>query len=156
VHSDIWSLRWRWDEERSRLKAEVLDGRYRFGLLSRVRLRSGKEVDLWPARDALVLKCLALALGERLGISTRCCHLKRHGGSKGAIRDVLTELPRHGFVLKTDVRHYYDSISPQWRQRTRCTSTRSHTVQVPHGRSRSRRSVQLWISRTEIPQPPHT
>jgi len=32
------------------------------GLLSRVTLQNGEEVDLWPARDAVVLKALALVL----------------------------------------------------------------------------------------------
>lgn len=45
---------------------------------------------------------------------------------------------------------------PQRGQRTRWISTTNQTCQVPQGRSRIRRSVQLWTSRTEMPQPPHT
>ena len=59
---DVWSLRRRWTTERARLRADLVAGRYRFGLLSRVRLRTGEEVDVWAARDALVLKSLALVL----------------------------------------------------------------------------------------------
>jgi RNA-directed DNA polymerase len=102
----VWSRRRQWDGLRPRLKVEVIEGCYRLGLLSRVRLQSGEEVDVWSARDAIVLKCLALALVGPLGISRHCCHLKGNGGSKGAIRDVLAELGRHRFVLKTDIRFY--------------------------------------------------
>ena len=35
---------------------------YRFSLLTRITLKDGEDTDLWSARDALVLKALALAL----------------------------------------------------------------------------------------------
>jgi RNA-directed DNA polymerase len=56
------------------------------------------------------LKCLALVLAKRLPLSRRCCHLKGHGGAKGAVRRVLAHLKENRFVLKTDVHLYYDSI----------------------------------------------
>lgn len=78
--------------------------------MRRVKLKSGEDIDLWSARDALVLKCLARVLGSRLPLSPRCCHLKGHGGAKGAVREVLARLAESRFVLKTDIRRYYDSI----------------------------------------------
>ncbi len=39
-------------------KCSLAAGRYRFGLLTRVTLKDGEEIDLWSARDALVLKAL--------------------------------------------------------------------------------------------------
>ncbi|MGH2669822.1 MAG: reverse transcriptase domain-containing protein, partial [bacterium] len=107
------SLRWGWAEERERIRAEILEERYRFAPLRRITLQGGEEIDLWCARDALVLKCLALVLGRRLPLSRRCCHLKGHGGAKGAVRSVLAALAQSRFVLKTDVRRYYDSIDHQ-------------------------------------------
>ena len=87
--SDIWSLRRNWPREKARLRAELLTGTYHFGLLSRVTLKSGEEIDLWSAHDALVLKCLSLVLAKKLSISPRCAHVKGNGGSKGAVREVL-------------------------------------------------------------------
>lgn len=108
--ADVWSLRWRWAEERERIRAEILEERYRFAPLRRVTIQGGEEIDLWSARDALVLKCMALVLGSRLPLSRRCCHLKGHGGAKWAVREILTQLTQSRFVLKTDVRQYYASI----------------------------------------------
>lgn len=58
--ADVWRFRHRWPEETVRLRAELLAGTYEVGLLSRVTLRNGEEVDLWAARDAVVMQALAL------------------------------------------------------------------------------------------------
>ncbi len=108
--ADVWSFRQRWPAEKKRLTAELAMGRFRFGLLTRVTLKYGEEVDLWSARDALVLKALALVLGEHLPISPRCTHVKGHGGAKAAVRQVWVELAENRFVLRTDVKSYYASI----------------------------------------------
>jgi hypothetical protein len=78
-------------------------GRFRFGLQQRITRENGEEIDLWSARDALVLKALALVLGDPLSISRRCVHVKGHGGAKAAIRRIARRLPSAPFVLKTDV-----------------------------------------------------
>lgn len=51
--ADIWSFRQRWPEEKERLQADLLAGRFRFGLLRRIALKDGSEVDLWSPRDAM-------------------------------------------------------------------------------------------------------
>ncbi len=107
--ADVWTFRRRWPEEKGRLQADLLARRFRFGLLRRITRQDGSEVDLWNPRDALVLKCLAWLLGERLPLSERCCHLQGHGGAKAAVRAVRRRLKPGGFVLKTDVRSYYAS-----------------------------------------------
>ncbi len=84
--ADVWAFRRAWPAERARLVAELRAGTYRVGLLARLTIRSGEEVDVWPARDVLVMKCCAMVLGRRLPISPRCLHLKGRGGSKGAVR----------------------------------------------------------------------
>ncbi len=91
--ADVWAFRARWPQERARLQAELRQG-YRFSPQQRVRRCSGEAVDLWCARDALVLKALALVLAPHLPLSARCSHLKGHGGAKGAIRQVWAHLPR--------------------------------------------------------------
>jgi len=85
-------------------------GRFRFGLQQRVTRENGEEIDLWSARDALVLKALALVFGDHVSISRRCVHGKGHGGAKAAIRRIVRRLPSAQFVLKTDVARYYASI----------------------------------------------
>ncbi len=108
--ADVWSFRRNWEQEKTRLKAELLEGSYRVSLLSRVTLKNQQEIDLWSARDALVLKALSLVLVKHLPISKNCAHIRGHGGAKGAVRQVLRHLPQHRFVLKTDVKSYYSSI----------------------------------------------
>ena len=45
-----------------RINGALLAGRFRFRLLQRVTKADGSDADLWSARDALVLKGLALVL----------------------------------------------------------------------------------------------
>ncbi len=85
-------------------------GRFRFGLLTRITFKDGEEIDLWSARDALVLKALAIVLAKHLPVSPRCTHVKGHGGAKAAVRQVMRHLPANRFVLRTDVKAYYASI----------------------------------------------
>ena len=61
-HADVWEFRRNWPQEKDRIRAELPSGRYRFGLLDRVALANGDEIDLWSARDALVLKALTIVL----------------------------------------------------------------------------------------------
>ncbi len=109
-NADVWTFRRRWRQEKERLRTELLEGAYRVSLLSRVTLRDQQDIDLWSARDALVLKALSIVPAKRLPVSTRCVHAKGHGGAKAAVRQVITHLPTNHFVLKTDVSSYYDSI----------------------------------------------
>jgi hypothetical protein len=108
--ADVWRFRRHWAVEKAQLRADLLAGTYEVGLLSRVTLQNGEDVDLWTARDAVVMKALALVLPHHLPLSTRCTHLKGHGGLKYAVREVVAALPEHRFVLKTDVRSYDASI----------------------------------------------
>ena len=109
-NAEIWSFRFRWKEEKEKIRADLRAGRYRFSLLKRVTVKSGEAVDLWSSRDALVLKALAVVLIDHLPVSSRCTHLKGHGGGKGAVRAVWEHLEENRFVLRTDVKSYYASI----------------------------------------------
>ncbi len=84
--ADVWSFRQAWAQEKDKLKAALAAGRFRFGLLTRITLKDGEEIDLWSARDALVLKALAIVLAKHLPVSARCTHVKDHGGAKAAPR----------------------------------------------------------------------
>ncbi len=110
AHADVWNFRRDWPEDKARLRSNLLAGRYRFGLLSRVELADGEEIDLWSAPDALVLKAITIALQPVLPISYRCTHVKGHGGAKAAVRRVMKRLGTNHFVMRTDVKSYYASI----------------------------------------------
>ena len=82
ANSDVWALRRDWARKKEQIKDELLSGNYRFSLLTRITLKDGDDADLWSARDALVLKALAIVLGKHLPIAPRCSHLKGNGGAK--------------------------------------------------------------------------
>ena len=109
-HADVWEFRRNWPQEKDRIRAELPSGRYRFGLLDRVALANGDEIDLWSARDALVLKALTIVLSDILPVSPRCTHIKGHGGAKAAVRQVMAALATNRFVMRSDVKSYYASI----------------------------------------------
>ena len=75
-HADVWEFRRNWPQEKDRIRTELPSGRYRFGLLDRVALANGDEIDLWSARDALVLKALAITLSKYLPVSLCCTHVR--------------------------------------------------------------------------------
>jgi RNA-directed DNA polymerase len=110
ANSDVWSFRRGWPREKTQIKDQLRSGNYRFSLLARVTLKDGDETDLWSARDALVLKALALVLGDHLPVSRCCTHIKGNGGAKYAVRQVREHLPANRYVLRTDVKSYYASI----------------------------------------------
>lgn len=71
ANSEVWAFRRCWPREKEQIKAELLSGSYRFSLLTRMTLKDGDDTDLWSARDALVLKTLALVLAKQLPVSRR-------------------------------------------------------------------------------------
>ncbi len=89
--ADVWSFRRHWPGEKRRIQADLFAGDFRFGLLDRITLKDGSDIDLWSARDALVLKALAIVLSDILPVSPRCTHVRDHGGAKAAVRDNLQE-----------------------------------------------------------------
>jgi hypothetical protein len=108
--ADVWDFRRDWPGEKARLHSDLSAGDIRFGLPDRITKVDGEEVDLWSARDALVLKALAMVLARLLPVSRSCTHVKGHGGAKAAVRHVMAKLADNRFVLKTDVKFYYASI----------------------------------------------
>jgi hypothetical protein len=111
--TDIWDLRFRWCRDKQRIQAALQRGDYRFSPMSRVTKSNGEVVHVWSSRDALVLKALAMVLGKSVRVSERCTHVKGHGGAKAAVRTVRARLGQHAFVMRTDVKAYYDSIAAQ-------------------------------------------
>lgn len=81
-----------------------------FAPLEVIKIANGETIHLWSARDALVLKCLALYLPSFLSLSFRCTHIKGQGGLKATVANVQRHLPHYRFVMRTDVKGYYASI----------------------------------------------
>jgi len=109
--SDVWTLRWHWGHVKPRLQAQLLAGDYRFESLHVIG-DSTEPIALWAARDSLVQKAMAIVLTRHLAplLPKSCHHLVGHGGVKGAIREVLNQLPGKVFVFRTDVKGYYAAI----------------------------------------------
>jgi RNA-directed DNA polymerase len=110
-NDDVWQVRYRWEEIKPQLQAQLLQGDYSFSPLRRVHLQ-GQCLEIWTALDSLVLKSMAIVLAKHLApkLSRRCTHLAGNGGAKAAVRGVLNHLPKNKFVFRTDVKHYYASI----------------------------------------------
>ena len=109
-NADIWHLSHQWAVYRKTIIAELHEGRYTFSPQQRIILADGRVIHLWNARDALVIKAMAIVLGRQFPISPRCTHVKGHGGLKGSLRWLGKKLPHHRFVFRSDVKGYYDHI----------------------------------------------
>ena len=111
-NSDVWFLRSRWGEIKPHLQATLRAGEYRLSATER-KCFDGKVVEVWSARDAIVLKSVAIVLGQELELSKRCFHLAGRGGTQAAIGEVTKAVSENRFVFRTDVKKYYASIDHQ-------------------------------------------
>jgi RNA-directed DNA polymerase len=67
--------------------------------------RAGSAVELWSAEDALVLKAVAIVLGDAVRDQVPGCHhLAGNGGVGGALRAVAEAVRPGAFVLRSDVK----------------------------------------------------
>jgi RNA-directed DNA polymerase len=110
-NSDVWDVRWRWNQLKPAVQRDLQAGGFRFSPLRRYRI-DGEVRDIWTALDALVLKAITIVLTRILQsrLSSRCFHLAGNGGAKAAVREVIRNRSRHRFVMRSDVRSYYASI----------------------------------------------
>lgn len=108
--ADIWWLRQDWHLEKPRLVHALSNGHYQFEPLQKLTRSDGEVIELWTARDALVLKAMAIVMGQAFEVSPHCTHVKGHGGAKAAVREVADALPEYRFVFRTDVKAFYASI----------------------------------------------
>jgi RNA-directed DNA polymerase len=110
ANADIWHLRFHWPIIRAQLVKSLNDQSYTMMPLSVVIKANGKIIHLWSSQDALVLKMLAMSLPSALGLSSLCTYIKGHGGLKATVNAVQAALPAYAYVMKTDVKRYYESI----------------------------------------------
>jgi RNA-directed DNA polymerase len=110
VNADIWHLRFHWHTIRGELLQTLHKQDYTLLPLSVVTKADGETLHLWSSQDALVLKMLAMALPDALALSSLCTHIKGHGGLKATVSALQAALPDYRYVMKTDVKGYYESI----------------------------------------------
>lgn len=70
------------------------------------------NLECWCATDSLVLKAMAIVVGEVLAphISSQCYHVAGNGGAKKAVGDVHKILSAGDHIMKSDVKSYYAGI----------------------------------------------
>jgi len=109
--SDIWNLKRTWHSQAKAIMESFRTCAYRFDVQAKITLSCGETIALWSSRDALIIKVLTGIIQEKLKpfLLKTCYHLKGHGGLKGAVRDVMKQLPKYKFFCKTDVGDGNDS-----------------------------------------------
>ncbi|MDQ4429068.1 reverse transcriptase domain-containing protein [Yokenella regensburgei] len=111
-NADIWDLIFHWSVEQEALFRQVTGGTYRLSPARTVRHhRHNQSLAQWAARDALVLKWVALQITDRLPVQATCTHVKGHRGGRDSLA-AITRVIREGarFVYRTDIRGYYRYI----------------------------------------------
>ena len=111
ANSDIWDLRRQWSLHKEALLVSLNDGSYQFSPLERYEIE-GEFLSLWSSKDMIALKLISLALERSMGdvLSPACYHVKGRGGLKKAVQDTYKALPGYQFVLRSDIKGFYDSI----------------------------------------------
>jgi RNA-directed DNA polymerase len=110
ANADICHLRFHWHAIRGELLQTLNKQDYTLLPLSVVTKADGETLHLWSSQDALVLKMLAMTLPDALALSPLCTHIKGHGGLKATVSALHAALPDYSYVMKTDVKGYYESI----------------------------------------------
>ena len=93
------------------MQYEILNNKYIFEPV-RSYSKDNELYSIWSARDSLLLKALAMVLGELLEhkLPKECTHIKGHGGLKQTVEIVRNEYPNYKYALKSDIAGYYASI----------------------------------------------
>lgn len=110
-NSDIWELCRNWNQIKHSLLESLNDGSYQFSSLERLEFKDG-TLSLWTSQDMIALKLITQALERRIGfaIPKSCYHVKDHGGLKHAVHETHSALPQYQFVMRSDIKSYYQSI----------------------------------------------
>ena len=108
--ADISHFRFRYPCIKHALLWWISSGQYRFSAQLKIIKSDGEVIHLWGSQDTLVIKLMATVLGPMLPLSSRCTHVKGHGGLKQSIVDIQNHLGDYRYVCKTDVKGFYESI----------------------------------------------
>ena len=111
-NSDIWCLCRSFEHIKDSLLTQLNDGSYQFSPLERYEF-SDAIISLWSSQDMIALKLITQVLGAQMTdhIAASCYHVKGHGGLKKAVHQTYAALPEYEYVLRSDIKSYYDSIS---------------------------------------------
>jgi RNA-directed DNA polymerase len=110
-NADIWHFRRQYYAINSDLLDQINSGDYQFSPQQKIVKADGQIIHLWGSQDVLVMKLIANRLRALLPLSSRCTHIKGHGGFKQTIVEVQNSLSDYKFVCKTDVKGFYESIN---------------------------------------------
>jgi len=110
-NSDIWNLLFHWPKIKGDLMRQLVRGEYEFDPVQQYRFEDGIK-HIFSAKDALVLKIMTLIIEPFVlnHVPRTCTHLKGHGGSKEAIRQIMSQNNDYRFFVKSDVKSYYASM----------------------------------------------
>ncbi len=78
--ADIWDFRYPYPVIRNELLQLINSGRYQFSPQQKIIKPCGNVIHLWSSQNVLVMKLIASSIS--LPLSTRCTHIKDHGGLK--------------------------------------------------------------------------
>jgi hypothetical protein len=110
-NADIWHFRRRYYAINSDLLDQINSGDYRFSPQQKIIKHDGQIIHLWGSKDVLVIKLIANGLRASLPLSSRCTHIKGHGGLKQTIVEIQNSQGDYKYVCKIDVRGFYESIN---------------------------------------------
>ncbi len=110
-NSSTWGFLAQWKKDKKELLSSLLQGSYEFSPM-KVFVHRGALRSMWEASDALVQKALSLILEKKLPQFTKkhCYHLKDNKGLKAAVRSAHNKAQEYKYVLKVDVKSYYQSL----------------------------------------------
>lgn len=110
-NSDIWGLRRDWHHIKDEMLSQINAGTYQFSPLSRYEF-DDTTLSLWTSQDMMVLKLIAEVMSQEMAdhLPKYCYQLKGHGGLKKAVTHTYEEIPKHHYVMRSDIQGYYESI----------------------------------------------
>jgi len=106
-NNEVWHVRFHRARVQAQIQALLLASDYWFEPVRRVE-KNGGFYWIWAARDAWVLKAMAIVLGDflRPKLSPYCYHLEGRGGAKAAVLAVQAAVAEATFVFRSDVKGY--------------------------------------------------
>jgi RNA-directed DNA polymerase len=110
-NADIWHFRRQYYAINSGLLDQTNSGNYQFAPQQKIINHDGQIIHLWGSQDVLVMKLMANHLRASLPLSSRCTHIKVHGGLKQTIVEIQNSQDNYKYVCKTDVKGFYESIN---------------------------------------------
>ncbi|HFT1740465.1 TPA: reverse transcriptase domain-containing protein [Vibrio vulnificus] len=112
-NSDIWHLRFHWQQRKVTLAQQLVSGSYRLQPMELIQKSDGSRCAIWPSEEALVLLVLTQYLTSLLPVHEHCEHVKGHKGGKSSVQRLHHKLFSGGysFVCRTDIRGYYAHIN---------------------------------------------